>query len=494
MLVGSDGGYYVSYDRSLTWDHLNTMALGQFYHVAVSTNKPYWVFGGLQDNGSWGGPSVSLSGAGPVNEDWINVGGSDGFVCRVDPSDPDIVYSEAQDGGLRRVNIRTGEMVGLSPYPRTRGLGGLIGQPAAPRYRFNWNTPFILSNHNPQIYYAAGNVVFRSVKRGEDMKPISGDITKTKRGSATALAESPRNADVLWVGSDDGALWVTRDGGKEWKDVAAKLPLPGPRWIATIEPSRFEDGRAYVCCDGHRSDDDEPYLFVTEDYGQNWKAIRNNLPIGSTRCLREDVINKDLLYCGTEFAVFASLNRGNSWTKINNNLPTVAVHEIAVHPTAGEIVAATHGRSVWILDVTALRQIKSENIKDKAALYAPNTVTRWQQQMSHGRTNRRFVGENPRPGAHIYYSVPPKTEKVALEMFDIEGKSLAKMTGPTTAGLNRVTWNLLTQSSREQPRSVPPGAYRVVLTVDGTSFTQSFRVEGDPNILGGRATEEPEIE
>ena len=523
ILVGCDGGSYVTYDRMNTWDHYNHMALGQFYHVAVSNKKPYWVFGGLQDNGSWGGPSIGLSGSGPVNEDWINVGGGDGFVCRVDPSDSDLVYSESQGGVMMRYNLATGERAGIRPAGQGgpgggRGPGGAGGQPDQPRrpqYRFNWNTPFILSSHNPSIFYAAGNVVFRSVKRGEDLKPFSPEITKTKRGTGTALSESPRNPDVLWAGTDDGGLWITKNGGKDWKDVSDKVGLPGPRCVATIEASRFVEGRAYVAFDAHRSNDDEPYVFVTEDYGEKWTPIRANLPVGSTHCLREDAINKDLLFCGTEFSLFASLNRGASWTKINNNLPTVAVHEVAIHPTAGEIVAATHGRSLWILDVTALRQITADTIKEKVALYKPNTVTRYPPAPSHGGTNRRFEGENPRPGAQVYYSLPAKADKVSLEVRDIDGQVISKLTGPATPGLHRVPWGLTASSGNRGPggggfgpggggggrggfgggggRPVPAGSYRVVLTVDGKEYGQTVKVEGDPT-GGGRGFAEDEDE
>jgi hypothetical protein len=373
------------------WDYLNHFSIGQFYHVAVDNRKPYNVYGGLQDNGSWGGPSKVVRGPGIINEDWQFVAGGDGFVCRVDPTDPDIVYYESQDGNIGRYNLRLGQQRGIRPGGRPAGrlpryatqlsfeLANwnspfvranpaipflLTGQPGpAAIYRYNWNTPFILSVHNPKVLYCAGNYVFRCMKQGDDLRPISPDITRTHRGTATALAESPRNSEVLWVGTDDGALSVTRDGGKTWTNVASKVGLPGPRWVATIEASRYADGRAYVCFDAHRSNDDEPYVYVTEDFGQTWKSIRANLPTGSTRCLREDVKNPDLLFAGTEFSLFASVDRGAKWTRINNNLPTVAVHEIAVHPTAGEIVAATHGRSLWILDVTALRQLTAEAMK-----------------------------------------------------------------------------------------------------------------------------------
>lgn len=433
MLVGCDGGYYVTYDRATNWDHLNHMAIGQFYHVAVCSKRPYYVYGGLQDNGSWGGPSVGLKGsAGPINEDWISTGGGDGYVSRVDPNDPDQIYWESQDGGMGRIHLKTGERAQIRPARRQ----------GEPNHRFNWNTPYILSNHNSKIFYCGGEYVFRSLNKGDDLRIISPEITRTKQGSATALAESPRNPEVLWVGTDDGYLWVTRNGGKDWTNVTAKVGLAGPRWVATIEASRFVEGRAYVAFDGHRSDDDAPQAYVTEDFGQTWKSIRGNLPTGSTRCLREDVTNPDLLYLGSEFAVFASINRGDSWTRINNNLPTVAIHEIAVHPTAGEIVAATHGRSLWILEVAALRQMKAETLKDKPTLYKPNTVVRYQTQPSHGGTNRRFVGTNPPAGAQIYYSLPKQAEKVSLTIYDIDGTVLRQMQGPATAGLQRVSWDL----------------------------------------------------
>ncbi len=266
-----------------------------------------------------------------------------------------------------------------------------------------------------------------------------------------------------------------------------------PTRVSTIEPSRFVEGRCYVAFDAHRSDDDEPYVYVTEDFGETWKSIRGNLPSGSTRCLREDVQNRDLLFAGTEFAVYASLNRGQSWTKLNNNLPTVAVHEIAIHPTAGEIVAATHGRSLWILDVSALRQMTADTLKDKPTLYKPKTVTRWQTEPSRGRTNRRFVGQNPPSGAQIYYSLPEKAEKGSLKVLDIDGAVLSQINGPSSAGLHRVAWDLTRRSGRPGPgtpprrgeggrRAVSPGAYRVVLTVNDQELAQSFLVEGDPNV------------
>jgi photosystem II stability/assembly factor-like uncharacterized protein len=490
LLIGTDGGTYVSYDRCARWDYLNTTAIGQFYHCTVDNRRPYHVYGGMQDNGSWGGPSHTLDGGGPINSDWIMVQGGDGFVCRVDSVDPDIAYAESQEGGMMRHNLKTGERAFIKPRAPA-------GQPP---WRFNWNTPMILSHHNPSIFYCGGNHVFRSVNRGADPRPISPELTRTGKGSATALAESPRNPDVLWAGTDDGNLWVTCDGGKTWTNVASKVGLPKPYWVATIEPSRFIEGRCYVCFDAHRSDDDDPYLYVTEDFGATWKSIRGKLPSGSSRCLREDLYNRDVLYLGTEFSVWASIDRGASWTRINNNLPTVAIHELAQHPTAGEMVAATHGRSLWILDVTPLRQLKPAMTKATATLLAPNTAIRWRRLPPrgtiYGRGNRDYFGENPPVGAQLYYTLTKKVGKLSLTVRDFAGKTLASLPVKNEPGLHRVSWNLrgspatggfldaFLPGRRGNPRegSAPPGQYRVVLSVDGTDFAESLRIENDPTL------------
>lgn len=525
MIIGCDGGFYVTWDRGDQWEHLNHLALGQFYHVTIDARQPYRVYGGLQDNGSWGGPSRSLAGPGILNEDWFSVGGGDGFVCRTDPFDPDIVYTESQNGAMSRRNLRTGETASIAPR-RTRGA----------RWRFNWNTPFILSSHNPGIFYCAGNHVFRSLKRGDDLKSISPEISRTGRGTATALGESPRNADVLWVGTDDGNLWVTRDGGAAWTNVSANVPLPGPRWVATVEPSRFAEGRCYVALDGHRSNDDDPYLFVTEDFGSTWRSLGAGLPWGSTRCLREDPVNADLLFAGTEFAAYVSLDRGSCWTRINNNLPTVAVHELALHSSLGEVVAATHGRSLWILDISALRQMTPEAIRADAWLYRPDPVVRFRADPARGTGggSQRFVGSSPPRGARLAYSLGRKAEKASIRILDISGRTVRRLDAKTEPGLHTVTWDLRESAERpargsgagrrsgagggaesapvagdappaaasrpgrraERPtgppagegrfggraRAVPLGTYRVVLDADDRSLETTLRIEADPNL------------
>ncbi len=485
MLLGGDGGFYATYDRGETWDHHNSVALGQFYHVSVDNKKPYNVYGGLQDNGSWGGPSQTLRGTGPVNDDWLFLNGGDGFVMRVDSADPEVVYAESQNGGMNWRNLRTGE---------NRGIGRNSVKPGEP-LRYNWNTPFILSSHNPNIFYCGSQYVCRSIMRGADLKAISPDMTASKKGTITAIAESPKNADVLWAGTDDGNLWITRDGGTKWENLLPKLKaagLPGPRWVATIEPSKTVEGRCYVCLDAHRSDDDKPYLFATEDFGATWKPITANLPaFGSTRTLREDITNPSVLYCGTEFGIWVSVNRGGAWTNLNNNLPTVAIHEVAQPTTASEIVVGTHGRSIWILDVASIRQMSERKetvgkdektidpLKEAVTLFAPPTATRWKleagRESPYSKDVRKFYGTNPVLGTNFDYLLTKQAKAVSLTVTDAAGTVVRPFRmAPGDVGFHRLQWNL------SGPKGiVPSGAYRVTLTVDGKDYTQVLNVEND---------------
>ena len=506
MLIGCDGGFYATFDRGQNWDHLNVLALGQFYHVAVDSRKPYRVYGGLQDNGTWGGPTHVLRSNGPVNEDWAYVNGGDGFVCRVDPVDPDLVYFESQNGAMGRRNLRTGERGFIRPRPVTEGEA----------LRFNWNTPFILSNHNPSIFYCAAQYVFRSVNKGDNLKPITPEITRTKQGSGTAVAESPRTPDVLWAGTDDGFLWVSKDGGAKWENVYEKLKaagLPGPRWVAAIEPSRAKDGRCYVCLDGHRSDDDKPYLYVTEDFGQTWQPVTGNLPaFGSTRVIREDYTNPEILYVGTEFGAWVTVNRGKGWTRLNSNLPTVAVHEFAQPTTASEVVAATHGRSVWVLDVASIRQMAPRTekgadgekaydpLKDPVTLFAPAPAVRWKVGSSgespYSATVRKFYGTNPDRRAPLDYVLAKPAKELTLKVVDVTGQVVRTFgNAGKEAGFHRQSWDLTRAGGGAGGPGrgfgagggggfgavVPAGSYRVVLTVDGKEYSQPIVVENDPN-------------
>ncbi len=469
MIIGGDGGFYVTYDYGRNWDHINTAAIGQFYHVAIRPTEPYWVVGGLQDNGSWAGPGISKTG-GAINEDWISVGGGDGFVCRVDPNDPDLIYYESQNGGMARRNLRTGDRASIRPA-REQGL----------EYRFNWKTPFILSPHNSKIFLTAGNYVFRSLDRGNNLKRISPEITLTKRGSATALAQSPRDENVMYVGTDDGALWATVDGGKQWNNITENLGAPQPMWVATIEASKFVTGRVYVTLDGHRSDDDAAYVYVSEDNGKSFTALHSNLPRGSSRCLREDISNPNMLMLGTEFGFFITLDRGKNWTQFNQDLPSVAIHDLAQHPTNGEVVLATHGRSLWAFDATPLRQIDPKKLTAEPALMRPQELVRWRSDARRGGTSRAYRAQNPSSGATLWYTLPEKVKSTVIQITDISGKSVAELKGSIEPGLHRVSWNLRSSAGRRVTFAAT-GSYRATLKVDGKDVqSHVLEIVRDPN-------------
>ena len=388
---------------------------------------------------------------------------------------------------MNRRNYRTGESRSIRP----------AAVQSLDRYRFNWNTPFILSNHNPSIFYCGAQYVFRSVQKGDNLKPISPDLTRSAKGSMTAISESPLTPGVLWAGTDDGQVWVTKDDGAKWENVTAniqKAGVSGYRWVASLEASKDKAGRCYAALEAHRSDDDKPYLFVTEDFGATWKPITGNLPaFGSTRVLREDITNPNVLYCGTEFGAWVSANRGASWSKLGVGLPTVPVHEFAQPTVANELVVATHGRSVWVLDVNAVRQMKPEALKADATLFTPAPTVRWRTgagaESPYSATDRKFVGQNPYRGATVEYLLTKKADKVSAKVVDVTGNTVRNFTGsPTAAGLHRLQWDLsgatpraATGARRLTGSLIQPGVYRVILTVDGKEFTAPLVVELDPN-------------
>jgi photosystem II stability/assembly factor-like uncharacterized protein len=549
LILGGDGGLYVSHDRGDRWEHVNIMPLGQFYHVAVDTRRPYRVYGGLQDNGSWGGPSMTRGRGGPANEDWITVGPGDGFTCQVDPLDPDLVYYTSQYGRMGRINVRTGERRSIQP-PATPTRSVSEGQsteassasegqganrpeqqsPAAPRYRFNWKTPFLLSNHNAKIFYAAGNVVFKSLDRGENLRVISPEVAATNKGTASALAESPVNPDVLYVGTDDGNLWVTQNGGHDWANITENIKgVPAKGCVATIEPSRHKEGRCYIAVDGHRADNTAPHVLVSEDFGKTWASLRSNLPDGSARTLREDIQNEKLLYLGTEFGAWMSLDRGSYWIKLNNNLPTVAVHEFAQPRTANELVAATHGRSIWIFDITPIRQMTDEVRTAAAHLFKPQPAIAWGTSLGRSTYgHKRYTGENPTDGAAIHFQLTEPAKEISLKVLDAEGKTVRELPTKKDAGLHRVVWDLRRFADSSQrptgetqgqrggggatpgggtragqsaasgsrqggsgaPSRAQPGQYRLVLNVDGKELTQTINIEADPQFSGSVTAEE----
>ncbi|MDA7979030.1 MAG: hypothetical protein MPJ50_09715 [Pirellulales bacterium] len=545
VLLGNDGGLYESNDGGARFSALKKMALGQFYDVAVDTRRDYAVSGGLQDNGTYYGPHMKRGSRGPTNRDFYSIGGGDGFVVQIDPTDPTRVFLESQNGNIRRTTIRprgrrsgrnetstregrsstetsqstssqdehsgdddcgsqmqdTAENNGSSQdqqqsqqrsqqrnqqnrsQNRQRRRRGL--KPSAPegeRARWAWKTDFILSPHNPRIYYLAGNFVYKSSNYAEDLRPISPRISLTNSGAGTAITNSPLNPDVIYAGTDDGGLWVTRDGGFSWKAVHENTGVPVACYVSTLEASRYSEGRCYVAFDGHRSNDERPFIYVTEDFGETWQPLTDDLPeFGSTRCLREDTVNPDLLYAGTEFGAFVSLNRGEDWAKLGDRLPSVAVHDFAINDAAAEIVAATHGRSFWILDIAWLRQANADVANSDAHLFEPNPAVLWQSPSSPGREPRtgEFVGENPPFGAVIYYMLKSPADRVAVRILDSDGQVIRQLRGEGSAGVNQVIWDL------KDPRGgaeelVWPGEFHVEVIVDNKKLETTLEVHPDP--------------
>jgi hypothetical protein len=488
IMIGNDGGLNISWDQGKTWDFVNTMATALAYWVTADMRRPYYVYIGLQDNGSWGGPSATRGRGGLVNSDWFGIGGGDGFQTAVDPTDYNIVYSESQDGNTNRYDLRTGRGQGIRPRAPVQegaaqpgGFGAQVGPPnvlnAAPGdpYRFNWNTPYMLSPHNPSIVWLGGNRLFKSYNRGDtwvasadltkqiDRNTVSlmgapGDKTQLSKNDGVqsystiiAVSESPVLPGVVWAGTDDGNLQVSRDAGTTFTEVGKNLPgLPANHqyWISRVDASHFDAGTAYVSVDGHRNDDLKPYIFVTRDYGTTFQSITNNLPaFGNVQVIREDPKNKDLLYVGTEFGLYISLDGGKQWEKFMNNYPTVRTDDILVHARDGDLIAATHGRSVWIVDdITPLQQLTPGVQAQDAALFDIRPAIAYlndQQRGQHLGGQKLFVGENAPRGATInYYLKTAASGDVKVSVADGSGRTLCTSDGPKKAGINRVQWNL----------------------------------------------------
>jgi photosystem II stability/assembly factor-like uncharacterized protein len=552
VMVGNDGGLDVSYDQGETFDFINTIAAAQFYAISADMRKPYYVCGGLQDNGSWCGPSATrtggggfggggLGGAGITNADWFRVGGGDGFYTQQDPTDYNIIYAESQNGAVQRLDLRTGRSVSIRPRAAARrggpgrgGAGGggrqgggqppVAGQPAgqtppagAPQtppatpvnpeqeaqaeqqaqlaaafgfgnqatsnivpappegeqYRFNWNMPVLLSPHNPRIIYAGANKFFKSLDRG-DTWTASPDLTKQidrrklpimgvegdkpmvskhdglgNYSNIVTIAESPVLPGILWVGTDDGNVQLSKDGGATWSNVAPNIPVLAANnyQISRVEASHFDAGTAYVSVDGHRSDDHKPYVFVTKDYGATWSSVAGNLPFGNVNVIREDLKNKNLLFVGTEYGLFVSLNGGGEWKKFMTGLPTVRIDDLLIHPRDGDLIAGTHGRGIWICDdISPLQQLNDKVLAANTHLFDVRPGVQFLNDVTLSRSaggQKIFKGENPQPGTAInYYLYAAPSGDVKITISDITGKVIRNLTAKKEAGLNRVQWNL----------------------------------------------------
>lgn len=506
VILGSDGGLYFSYDGSRTWDKINNMPLGQYYSVGVDMQKPYYIYGGLQDVHSWGGPSATHHQIGILNSDWSQMDFGDGMYARVDPTDPATAYVESQGGSVNRVNTKTGDRKSIRPFP----------PPGEAPYRFNWTAPIEISPFNSRTIYIAGNRVFKSTDRGDTWTAISPDLTKAEDrskfpimgmlpaqdmlsrndgvsawGTITTFAESTVTAGVLWAGTDDGNLQVSRNSGAAWTNVVDKIPgLPKNSWVSRVEPSHRDAGTAYVSFDRHQADDFNPYVYMTTDYGQTWKSISTGIAeVGWVNVVKEHPKNPNVLIAGTETGVFVSVDRGGNWARLKNNLPTVPVDDIAIHPRENDIILGTHGRSIYVMDdIAALSGLTDQVLRSDAHIFEtrPAMVHLLWKQESYS-AHRVFAGENPPFGAILnYYLRTAATGDVKLTIAGADGKTIRELPGTKDAGINRVVWDLRYAGPEGVAGGrgpfVAPGTYTVKLSAGGRETSTTLQVESDPQM------------
>ena len=493
LILGTDGGIYVSYDKAEHWAMQANFPMGEFYEVATDNAIPYNVYGGLQDNGSWEGPSSLLAGGGPSNSDWKFLEGGDGFYVKPDLVDTDIVYAESQNGSAARTNQRTHQRRYFRPAP-------LEGSPG---YKFNWNAPMFISRYDHDSVYIGGNHLFRWYKQGEEYEPVSPDLTRQageritadgsgaeNYGTIVALSESPRNRGEIWAGTDDGNVELTRDGGKTWTNVTGNLPARVRDFYVTrVLASSAISGRAYVTIDGHRSDNFAPWVFVTDDFGASWRSITSGLPSdGPVKAIAEDPVNPDLLFLGTEFGAWMSTDRGGKWVKLQSGLPTVAVNDLAIQPRDHALVAATHGRSLYAADdIAVLEDLTPSTLKSNVHLFPIRPAV---EHLGGGGGwfggSGAFQAANASTDVDIPYWVRGLYDKpVTITITDAAGKTMTTLTGDRIPGLHRVSWDMhqkpeegVEQRPGRAPLFVKPGTYTATLTLDKEKQVQKFTITG----------------
>ena len=523
MWHGQDGGIGVSYDGGETWEAVYNMPLGQFYQIHADNRLPfYYVMGGLQDNGSWTGPSRTREPSGIMNDDWRMVSFGDGFYVINNPDQPEEYLSESQGGNIVLTDFRSREQQLVNPWGRGSGGGPAEGQ----KFRFNWNSPIVLSQHEKTTVYFAGNVVFKSPDFGRTWQQISSDLTTNNpeklkdsggpvaventgaeyHSTIISLGESPVDKSQLWVGTDDGNVQLTKDGGKSWSNLIRNFSgVPANSPVSHIEPSRTGAGVAYVAFDRHMFDDFRPYIFKTTNGGQSWSNISGNLPAKAyVQIIREDPKNTALLYAGTELGLYASYDGGKNWIALNlKNLPNVSVHDIVVHPRENDLILATHGRSIWIFDdATPIQQLKQQIIDSEMHLFPVRPALRFASRFTrYGIGDKQFTGPNPPAGALITYYLkekPDDKKTFKLQIFDRTGKLVQDIDKPPKEkGLNRATWNIRLGGpevrrppSEEEtaffgaPRGplVLPGMYTAKLTLGDKTAEVPVEVRLDPTI------------
>ncbi|MEZ4422116.1 MAG: glycosyl hydrolase [Gemmatimonadota bacterium] len=528
VLLGSDGGVSVTYDRAEHWREIDNLPIGQFYEIGVSGEDPYLVCGGLQDNSSWCAPIDTRTEYGIQNRDWIDVSGGDGFYNKIDPSDPNLIFTESQGGNISRFDRRTGESVRIRPVARP------TAEDEDRAYRFNWNAPIHVSTHGSGTVYIGANHLLRSRDRGTTWEEASPDLTKqidrdtlpimgrpttestlsrydgiSSYGNITTIGESPLNAQVLYVGTDDGNVQGTRDGGATWTDLTSNLRgVPARTYVSSVVPSAAVEGRVYVTFDGHRNDDLSPYVFVSEDHGRTWRSIVSGLPDESVNRLREHPRTPELLFVGNEIGLWFSLDRGGSWHRLDGELPTVPVDDIVIHPRTNDLLLGTHGRSIWVLEDVGPLETLAQATSEPVHLFPVRTATIQNRRGGWPFWGDEFQGGNPPDGALVRYrlaAAPDSGAEAELTILDASGDVVRTLEAEPTAGLHEVVWDLRLEPPYAPERGqsgggggggfggppqgprVLPGTYTARLTVGERTSEQRFDVRLDPHVQVARA-------
>ena len=506
MLLGYDHGMGITYDAGATWYHPDELPLAQFYAVDVDMAYPYNVYGGLQDNGSVRGPSTTKDGSSIPFEAWQRTGGGDGMYNVIDKTNNRYLYNESQFGPLRRLDLETGESASIR-YSGDRSM------------RWNWNAPIAVSTHNSNVIYHAGNKVVRSSYRGENWEEISPDLTKNDEqkaggtgniqyGTITTFEESPLNPNELWVGTDDGNVQVTRDGGDNWTLLNANIPNNPEYWVTRVEASAHNPGTAYVAFNGMRRDDFSAFLYKTTDWGKNWTSIANGIPDGAVNVIREDHKNPNLLFVGTELGTFASIDGGKNWTKFMTDMPTNPAYDMVIHPRENELVVATHGRGIFIADISPLQGMTQQAMNATVALFDIQPAVQYMSGLSNVTASTNMNGESRQPGTHIHFHAKA-AGKANLKIYR-GAKEIYKTTMDAEAGLNSMNWrfveitgersqeeleqmtsrfrrfgwddaqiNARMDQMRYETASVGPGTYKVEITMNGHTVSKEAIVMKD---------------
>jgi photosystem II stability/assembly factor-like uncharacterized protein len=493
LLLGTDGGLYQSFAGGKNWDHLNKIPAGEFYRISLDDSKPYFrIAGGLQDNENWVGPSGVQSKEAIRNCDWIALAGGDGFYVLFDPTDHDTFYAESQQGEVHRINLRNGELRRLRPEPAE----------GAVRYRFHWNSPLIMSRHKPGVIYLGGNCVFKLTDRMEKYSVISPDLTHNdptkinavgsgaeNYGVVFSLAESPKQAGLLWAGTDDGRLWITENDGSKWSELTGNLPEPARgQWVTRIEPGNADPKVAYVATSAYTAGDDRPVILRTADLGKTWQSATGDLPTnGPVEVVREDPVNPKLLYAGTHFGLFASFDQGTHWIRIGD-VPPVRVDDVQIHPRTNDLVIATHGRSIAILDdVMPFREFTPEIAAKSAHLFSVRSVTGAYLQPGYVDSNGKGIyrGANPAEGALFTIWVKEFTgDEIKIAVTKSTGQPVANLKAPGAPGFTRLNWDLrptkdvsIEYGGDDPKRLLPAGDYNAELTFGQLKVKQTFHVD-----------------